>query len=195
MSFIGTIDESRAVGEVKELYENEKALKGYLPNYALVFSCRPKVMSAWKNLIRCIIDNMDVRRYELVTIAAAGKLHSSYCMLAHGTVLKEKFYSSEQLNDIVKDPDSSSLTPIEKTIMRFVEKIVEDASSITQNDVDELKNYGLKDEEIFEIVTAATARCFFSKTLDALGAQPDKVFLDLDESLRNNLTVGRSISV
>jgi uncharacterized peroxidase-related enzyme len=148
-------------------------------------------MVAWRNLIKSIIENMDTRRYELVTIAAAAKLHSSYCMLAHGSVLKEKFYTSDQLNEIVTNPDSPLLTPIEKAIMRFAENIVIDATSITPKDIDELRNLGLKDEEIFEIVTVATARCFFSKTLDALGAEPDKIYLNLDETLRNNLNVRR----
>jgi uncharacterized peroxidase-related enzyme len=152
-------------------------------------------MGAWRNLIRSIIENMDTRRFELVTLAAAGKLHSSYCMLAHGSVLQEKFYSPEQLNEIIKNPDSSLLTPIEKAIMRFAEQIVIDATSITLKDIDMLRKFGLKDEEIFEIVTVATARCFFSKTLDALGAEPDKIYLDLDETLRNNLTVGRAVTV
>ena len=194
MSFISTIPESESAGEVKKMYDSENATRGYVPNFAKVFCHRPKVMGAWRNLIRSIIENMDTRRYELVTLAAAGKLHSSYCMLAHGSVLKDKFYSPEQLNEIIKNPDSPLLTPIEKAIMRFAENIVIDATSITQKDIDVLRNLGLKDEEIFEIVTVTTARCFFSKTLDALGAEPDKIYLDLDETLRNNLTVGRAVS-
>ncbi len=195
MSFINTIPESVATGDVKDIYDGEKAAKGYLPNYAKLFCHRPKVMVAWRNLIRSIIENMDTRRYELVTLSAAGKLHSSYCMLAHGSVLKDKFYSSEELSEIVVNIDSPLLTPIERAIMRFAEKIVIDATSVTQNDIDALRNLGLKDDEIFEIVTVTTARCFFSKTLDALGAEPDNRYLNLDEKLRNNLTVGRSISL
>lgn len=195
MSFIKTISESDAEGEVKEMYDREKASKEYLPNFAKLFCYRPKVMGAWRSLIRSIIENMDTRRYELITLAAAAKLHSSYCMLAHGSVLKDKFYSSEQLNEIIKNPDSPLLTSVEKAILRFVEKIVDDATSITIKDIDFLRDFGLKDEEIFEIVTVTTARCFFSKTLDALGAEPDRVYLNLDDELRNNLTVGRSIPI
>jgi hypothetical protein len=32
---------------------------------------------------------MDLRRYELATLAAARRLRSSYCCLAHGRVLAE----------------------------------------------------------------------------------------------------------
>ena len=40
---------------------------------------------------------------------------------------------------------------------------------------------------------AATIRCFFSKTLDALGVQPDAEFAQLDPGFREPLTVGRPI--
>jgi hypothetical protein len=39
------------------------------------------------------------------------------------------------------------------------------------------------------------ARCFFSKLLDALGAQPDSSFNLLDPALRDALTVGRPVAI
>ena len=45
-----------------------------------------------------------------------------------------------------------------------------------------------------KVAAAAAARCFFSKTLDALGAQADPVFAELDPELRDALTVGRPIA-
>jgi len=56
-----------------------------------------------------------------------------------------------------------------------------------------LRKNGFSDAEIFDIATTATARCFFSKTLDALGAKPDEIYLSLEEQLRQTLTIGRSI--
>jgi hypothetical protein len=45
-----------------------------------------------------------------------------------------------------------------------------------------------------DVVLAAAARCFFSKTLDALGVEPDEAYRDLDPALRDALTVGRPIA-
>jgi hypothetical protein len=42
-------------------------------------------------------------------------------------------------------------------------------------------------------VLAATIRCFFSKTLDALGVRPDAEFAELDPAFLEALTVGRPI--
>jgi hypothetical protein len=41
---------------------------------------------------------------------------------------------------------------------------------------------------------AAAARCFFSKTLDALGVQADPVLAELEPELRDALTAGRPIA-
>jgi hypothetical protein len=45
-----------------------------------------------------------------------------------------------------------------------------------------------------DIVLAAAARCFFSKTLDALGVLPDASFRELEPELREALVVGRPIA-
>ena len=73
------------------------------------------------------------------------------------------------------------------------ERIVTDATAVTQEDVDGLRRHGLDDDEILGVVLAATIRCFFSKTLDALGVQPDAGFAQLDPAFREALTVGRPI--
>lgn len=194
MAFISTVPEDKAQADVKKMYDDDLNAKGYIPNYTRLFSHRPQVMAAWAQLHGSIRGNMDLRRYELVTLAAARALRSSYCMLAHGSVLRQKFYSAEQLEQIARDYRTADLTAAEVAMMAYAEQIARDATAITQEDIDALREHGFSDAEIFDIATTATARCFFSKTLDALGAQPDEIYMGLEEDLRNTLTVGRPIS-
>ena len=194
MAFINTIPEEQAPTHVKLMYEENIAEMGYLPNYVRVFSHRPQVLEAWGNLLNSIHSDMDIRRYELVTLAAARALGSSYCMLAHGSVVLKDLFSTEQLTHIAQDYHTADLTPAEVVMMAYAEQIVLDATAITQNDIDTLRQHGFSDAEIFEIATTATARCFISKTADALGAEPDANYMILDENLRQVLTVGRPIS-
>lgn len=48
--------------------------------------------------------------------------------------------------------------------------------------------------EITDVILAASARCFFSKALDALGVRPDASYGALDPQLRDALVVGRPIA-
>jgi len=57
-----------------------------------------------------------------------------------------------------------------------------------------LRDLGLSETEIMDVVLAAAARCFFSKTLDALGVLPDASFRELEPELRDVLVVGRPIA-
>ena len=78
--------------------------------------------------------------------------------------------------------------------MDLADKVADDATTVQQADIDRLRSLGLSDTEILDIVLAAAARCFFSKTLDALGVQADAKYAGVDAPLREALTVGRPIA-
>jgi alkylhydroperoxidase family enzyme len=161
-------------------------------NSEQTFSDRPEVYAAWVELNTSIKAGMDLRRYELVTLAAARRLRSSYCCLAHGKVLIEKF--DEPVRDIALDHRSAGLEEVDVAVMDFAEKIVDDACAITAEDHRRLRDLGLSDTDILDVTLAATARCFFSKTLDGMCVQADAYFTELDDDLKEALVVGRPIA-
>ncbi len=112
-------------------------------------------------------------------------------MLAHGALLRKNFFSVDQLVAIVNDFSNAGLPPEEVALMSFAQKIITKAGQISEHDYDELRAFGLSDEEILDVVLACTARSFFSKTLDTVNAKPDEVYLDLEPELLQILTVGR----
>ena len=161
-------------------------------NFERAFEPRPEVYAAWQSLNGAIKAGMDLRRYELATLAAAHRLRSSYCCLAHGSILVEQF--GEPVERIVLDRQNAGLDETDLAVMRLAERVVDDASSITDADLQPLRNLGLADADIMDVILAAAARCFFSKTLDALGVQPDARYRELGPELREALVVGRAIA-
>jgi uncharacterized peroxidase-related enzyme len=194
MAFIRTIPPSEAQGPVREMYEGAARRFGHIPNWAQAFSLRPGVRDGWVALLASIQSNLPARTYELATLAAARALRSTYCSLAHGSVLAEKVFDAPAVTSIMKEAREAPIEPAERAMMAFVEKVVLSADRITAADVEVLRSHGYRDEEIFDVAAAAAARCFFSKLLDALGVQADASFNDLDPSLREALTVGRPIA-
>ena len=192
MAFIETTPPVEADGEVREMYERQEAHYGYVPNYAKVFCHRPEILSLWAALLSGIRQPLDTRRFELVTVAAAHALRSTYCSLAHGKALTE-FFSANQIQAIIGDAATGPLSAVELAIISLARKVARDASSVAAADVNALKEHGLTDGEIFDIVAAAAGRAFFSKLVEGLGADADAVYFDIEESLRESLTVGRPI--
>jgi alkylhydroperoxidase family enzyme len=161
-------------------------------NYERAFANRPEVYAAWAQLNGAIKAQMDPRRYELATLAAAQRLRSSYCSLAHGKVLLERF--GERVRDIAVDRRTAGLSEVDNAVMDLAERVVDDATGIGDADLQRLRDLGLSADEIMDVVLAASARCFFSKTLDALGVLPDASYRELDSGLLDALVVGRPIA-
>ncbi|HEY7731361.1 MAG TPA: carboxymuconolactone decarboxylase family protein [Gaiellaceae bacterium] len=161
-------------------------------NYERAFAERPEVLAAWGELNGAIKARMDLRRYELATLAAARALRSSYCALAHGKVLLERF--GEPVREIAIDHHSAGLDEVDVAVMDLAERVVDDATSIEDADLQRLRDLGLTEPEIMDVVLAAAARCFWSKALDALCVLPDASFHELEPALRDALVVGRPIA-
>ncbi|HEY3248488.1 MAG TPA: hypothetical protein VGK88_09395 [bacterium] len=78
MAFVQTVSEDDATGSVKELYERDTASQGYVQNYVKALSLHPEIVVAYRDLITLLRERMDLRRYELITIAVSAALRCSY---------------------------------------------------------------------------------------------------------------------
>jgi uncharacterized peroxidase-related enzyme len=194
--FIDAVAEDAATGALAEYYRQQRAAWGFLPNYAGAFSSRPDVAQAWNTLNATIRDGMDRRRFELATIAAARALHSTYCTAAHSKFMRDVCGDEATLQSIAQDPSGAALSPHDRAVYQFAAKVAADAASIGQPDVDQLRAVGLADADIADIVFAASARSFFSRVLDALGAQLDsETAATFSQDRLESMVVGRSVAV
>lgn len=116
-------------------------------------------------------------------------------MLAHGAVLRKNFFTAEQLEAIAKDFHHAGLEEREVVMMEYAQKVVRDAPSTTQADFDKLRSVGWSDEDILSITLAAAARSFVSKVFDALGADADIIYKELDDETHHALIGKRPFNV
>jgi uncharacterized peroxidase-related enzyme len=157
---------------VAALYTADRERLGYVANYTQTLAHRPGAIAAWQGLNAAIKSTMDLRRYELATLAAARRLGSDYCTLAHTQVLRDRFYDEAGLQRIAEDRHAA-LPPADAAVMDFAERVAGDPNGITAADVEALRGHGLSDPEILDVALTAAARCFFSTVIAAMGAEPD----------------------
>lgn len=194
MGFVRPTPEHEADERVVEMFDQDRAVWGFVPNFTTTFALRPELYRAWQQLNVTIRSSMDRRRYELATTAAAAALRCSYCTLAHGRVLAEQFLPVEAVVQLITDRGAAPLDAVERAVVGLAEKVALRADQVHHGDIDELRALGLTDEEIFDVILAAAARCFFAKALDATGTEPDAAFRQLAPELVEVLAVGRAIA-
>ena len=179
--------------DTERIFDADTRAMGYLPNYTRLFAHSPAVYLAWQQLNGAVKAEMELRRYELATLAAARALKSSYCGLAHGKLMRDKLFDASTVAAIATEHGSADLSAQEVAVVTFAGKVATDANSVGAADIAVLRDHGLDDTEIFRVILAVGARCFFSTVLDAVGAEPDAAYRTIDAPLREALSVGRPI--
>lgn len=188
MTVLRTPDESEVGGVPAELYAQDRESLGYVATHTRALALNPEAVRAFESLIRAVAPGLGMRRYELVTLAAAGALGSTACRAHHG-LRSLRYIDADELERVARDFRNAGLPAAEVAMMEFAEKLSGDSASMTEADAEELRRHGFTDREIVDITLAAGARNFYSRSLHALGVEPD-IPPQLDPDLRDALLAG-----
>ena len=185
MSILKVQSESEATGLTAEIYQADLKSMGYVPSHTKAMSINPEAYKAWQALIKAIVSSLGLRRYELVTLAAAQAIGSSHCRLAHGKKTLA-IIDEEQLLAVARNYRDAGLPPEEVAMMDYAVKLSTDAAAMNDDDTQRLRDVGFSDREIADITLAATARNYFSRALLALAVDldvPPGVTTELQDAL------------
>lgn len=172
MTILKTAADDEVTGLAAELYAEDLASLGYVPPHTRAMALNPEAVRAFEALVRSVAPGLGMRRYELVTLAAAGAIGSEACRLAHGNK-SLKYIDAEELERVARDFRTAGLPPDEVAMMEFAERLSRDSSTMTEQDAAVLREHGFSDREIVDIALAAAARNFYSRSLHALGVEVD----------------------
>jgi len=190
MTILRTAADDEVTGLAAELYAEDLEDFGYVPPHTRAMALNPEAVRAFEALIRSVAPGLGMRRYELVTLAAAGAIGSEACRLAHGNK-SQKYLDADELERVARDFRSAGLPPEEVAMMEFAERLSRDSSAMTEQDAATLRDHGFSDREIVDITLAAAARNFYSRSLHALGVEVD-VPRGLSPRLKDALLAGMS---
>jgi uncharacterized peroxidase-related enzyme len=188
MTILNTPAEDEVTGLAAEMYADDLASIGYVPSHTRAMAINPEAEHAFVELIRTIAPSLGMRRYELVTLAAAGAIGSVSCVLAHGQKALG-YLDADELLRVARDFRNAGLPAAEVAMMEYAAKLSRDSASMTEQDAAVLRDHGFTDREIVDIALAAAARNFYSRTLHALGVEPD-VPRRIEPALKDALLAG-----
>ncbi|MDR6413347.1 carboxymuconolactone decarboxylase family protein [Pseudarthrobacter sulfonivorans] len=167
-----TTPESEATGLTAAIYDDDLNSLGYVTTQTKAMAINPEVFQAFEAMLGAITASMDLRRYELVTLAAARAIGSTHCLLAHGAK-SLKAFPEDELAGVARDYRNAGLTRAEVAMMEYAEKLSGDATAMTDADTLVLRGHGFTDREIMDITVAAAARNFLSRAVLALAVDLD----------------------
>lgn len=76
------------------------------------------------------------------------------------------------MDAVLRDFESSPLSPAEKALFRFVEHVNASAPSITGEEFHDLRAAGWSDQAVYDAITVCALFNFFNRWVDAAGVGP-----------------------
>jgi uncharacterized peroxidase-related enzyme len=195
MDATGFLRSPDPTADTQRLYDEDIADLGYVMNLTRLWAHQPATADGFFDLMRrSLADHGLTQRQRAVLVAAcASAFGDSYCSLAYGTRLADA--AGEQTAAGVLQGNDDALTVAERALAGWARKVARDPNHTGEGDVQELRDAGFEDTQIFAITVFVALRIAFSTVNDALGARPDAALgAKAPEAVLGAVTFGRPIS-
>jgi uncharacterized peroxidase-related enzyme len=152
---------------------------GFVPNVFRALARRPAELRAFLDYHDALMNSdegLSRTERELVVVATSGANHCTYCIVAHGAILRVRTKDPEIADRVASNPWAVELSRRERAIVDLALLIAADSAALTDAELDDARAAGLTDEEIWD-VGAITALFAMSNRLAHLTAlRPNSEF-------------------
>jgi uncharacterized peroxidase-related enzyme len=180
--------------EAQRLFDDDLEELGYVMNVSRLWAYQPATVSHLFDLMgeTYATEHLSFRQRGILVTACASTLGDAYCSLAWGTKLASKS-DAETAAGVLRGVDDH-LSSEEHAMAQWARKIARDPNHTSAADVQELRDAGYSDAQIFAITAYVALRIAFSTINDALGARPDAAFrTSAPEAVLDAVGYGRPI--
>ncbi|OLT02621.1 alkylhydroperoxidase [Pseudonocardia sp. CNS-004] len=151
---------------------------GFVPNVFRALARRPAELRAFLDYHDALMDSDDGlsrAERELVVVATSGANHCTYCIVAHGAILRVRAKDPEIADRVASNPWGVELNERERAIVDLALLVATESATLTDADIDAARAAGLTDEEIWDVgaITALFAMSNRLAHLTALRPNPE----------------------
>jgi uncharacterized peroxidase-related enzyme len=151
---------------------------GFVPNVFRALARRPAELRAFLDYHDALMNSdegLSRAERELVVVATSGANHCTYCVVAHGAILRVRTKDAEIADRVATNPWGVELSRRERAIVDLALLIATDSAALTDAELDDARAAGLTDEEIWDVgaITALFAMSNRMAHLTALRPNPE----------------------
>lgn len=151
---------------------------GFVPNVFRALARRPAELRAFLDYHDALMersDGLSKAERELVVVATSGANNCTYCVVAHGAILRVRTKDPEIADRVATNPYGVELSPRERAIVDLALLIATDSAALTEAELDDARLAGLSEDEIWDVgaITALFAMSNRLAHLTALRPNPE----------------------
>jgi len=179
MPHISPVSQDDASQETKDVYADfaRRMLFALPPNFIKTQGHSATVARATWDLVRGVLVSGQIPRWikEMMFVAISKERNCHYCVAAHLACCRMLGVNLDLLNSLVRDINSIP-DPKTRDMILFAVKCSRAPQSLTEADYEMLRQHGLKQSEIMEVVAMSALAVYANIIADATAMEADALF-------------------
>ena len=127
---------------------------GFVPNVFRALGHRPAELRAFLDYHDAVMEResgLSKAERELVVVATSGANSCTYCVVAHGAILRIRAKDAQLADRVATNPWTVELTERQRAVVDLALALAVDPTTFSSEDLDAARDAGLSDEEIWDI--------------------------------------------
>ena len=140
--------------QVKNYLEIVKQKLGFIPNVLAAFAKFPKQFEGFTKLYNALMlgeSGLTKLEREMIAVTVSSENHCFYCLVAHGSAVRELSNDPQLGERIAANFRSAELPKKQEELLNFTKKLTKVPSEIVENDRKKLRDVGYTDRDIWDI--------------------------------------------
>lgn len=140
--------------QVKNYLEIVQQKLGFIPNVLAAFAKFPKQFEGFTKLYNALMlgeSGLTKLEREMIAVTVSSENHCFYCLVAHGSAVRELSNDPQLGERIAANFRSAELPKKQEELLNFTKKLTKDPSEINENDRKKLRDVGYTDRDIWDI--------------------------------------------
>jgi uncharacterized peroxidase-related enzyme len=182
VSRFGVVEPADLPDDLRSRVEAIAEKSGFVPNVFRALARRPAELRAFLDYHDALMNpdtpgtsTLSAAERELIVVATSAANHCTYCIVAHGAILRIRSKDPELADLVAGNPYGAALDPRQRAIVDLALLIATDSANLREEDLDAARDAGLTDEEIWDVgaITALFAMSNRLAHLTALRPNPE----------------------
>ena len=140
--------------QVKNYLQIVQQKLGFIPNVLAACAKFPKQFEGFTKLYNALMlgeSGLTKLEREMIAVTVSSENHCFYCLVAHGSAVRELSNDPQLGERIAANFRSAELPKKQEELLNFTKKLTKDPSEIGENDRKKLRNVGYSDRDIWDI--------------------------------------------
>ncbi len=152
---------------------------GFVPNVFLMLAHRPHEFRAFFAYHDALMEKpggLSKGEREMIVVATSGLNHCTYCVVAHGAILRIREKSPNLAEQVATNYRKAPISARQRAMLDFAVKVSQCSSEIADEDVAALRTHGFDMEDVWDIGAIAAFFAMSNRMADLTGMPPNDEF-------------------